>query len=176
MGRAALGRWYLAKNDGQRFVDSLWGTWNPLAAWPEVPQGDYPGDGLLDVAGRTSSGPWYASENTAEGFVNRLWQSSLAPGDETGTAASDGGLHDHARLPIRWSVSSRGWRVWKAVRWRVICSERPNRPRQGGELATGSSGKRPAPAWLPAEGMPASSAVLARWRACCASEGRTNGL
>ena len=61
------GLWVLNSSDGSTFTQTTFASWSPNVEWTSVVEGDFNGDGLMDVAGRTHIGQWWASINNGDG-------------------------------------------------------------------------------------------------------------
>ena len=63
------GLWLLNTSNGTNFTQSTYAAWaiNDRIDWTSVVEGDFNGDGLMDVAGRTNIGQWWASLNNGNG-------------------------------------------------------------------------------------------------------------
>ena len=99
------GLWLLNTSDGTRFTQSTFAVWNPNAGWTSIVEGDFNGDGLMDVAGRSAIGQWWASLNNGNGtggdgqggtapVLMTYWRPSLGienivAGDFNGDGATD---------------------------------------------------------------------------------------
>lgn len=93
------GLWLLNSSDGTRFEQTTFAVWGVGVEWEAVLQGDFNGDGLMDVAGRTEVGQWWASINQGDGTaavpqLMTYWKPSLGvveyfSGDLNGDGRSD---------------------------------------------------------------------------------------
>ncbi len=65
----SAGYWLLNTSDGSSFTQTTFATWaiNQSFDWTNVVEGDFNGDGLMDIAGRTNLGQWWASLNNGDG-------------------------------------------------------------------------------------------------------------
>lgn len=63
------GYWVLNTSNGTSFTQTTYAAWaiNDRVDWTSVVEGDFNGDGLMDVAGRTTIGQWWASLNNGNG-------------------------------------------------------------------------------------------------------------
>lgn len=101
------GYWLLNSSNGTAFTQTTFSTWaiNEKVNWTSVVEGDFNGDGLMDVAGRTNIGQWWASLNNGDGtggdgqggrapVLMTYWRPSLGiqqvvTGDFNGDGATD---------------------------------------------------------------------------------------
>jgi len=67
MSFTSNGLWLLNSSNGSEFTQSTFGVWSTAVEWDAVLQGDFNGDGLMDVAGRTHIGQWWTSINQGDG-------------------------------------------------------------------------------------------------------------
>jgi cyclophilin family peptidyl-prolyl cis-trans isomerase len=67
MSFTSTGLWLLNKSDGSEFTQSTFAIWSTAIEWDAVLEGDFNGDGLMDVAGRTNIGQWWSSINEGDG-------------------------------------------------------------------------------------------------------------
>ena len=61
------GLWLLNSSNGSEFTQSTFAVWSTAVEWDAVLEGDFNGDGLMDVAGRTDIGQWWTSINQGDG-------------------------------------------------------------------------------------------------------------
>lgn len=96
---ASNGAWLLNTSDGTAFTQTTFGVWSTAVQWDAVLEGDFNGDGLMDVAGRASNGQWWASINQGNGTASAptlmiYWKPSLnitryVSGDFNGDGRTD---------------------------------------------------------------------------------------
>ncbi len=69
MAFTSSGHWLLNSSNGTAFTQTTFATWSISSGieWESVVEGDFNGDGLMDVAGRTNIGQWWASLNNGDG-------------------------------------------------------------------------------------------------------------
>jgi hypothetical protein len=136
IGRNAAGEWHLGVNNGSTLSFAAVGLWSG-GEWREVRQGDFSGDGRLDLIGRTPAGQWWISEQTEYGlFTNRpfgSWNEAEGWRDVlTGDFDGDGRLDLMARTShgiwrlgivsggsLQWSDAI-GWN--EAAQWRDVAA------------------------------------------------------
>ncbi len=76
VGRASQsGQWWVSLSNGSNaFTTSLFGTWDPNAAWVDVLTGDFSGDGRTDIAARdANTGAWWVGLSDGSSFTTSLW-------------------------------------------------------------------------------------------------------
>ncbi len=96
---ASNGLWVLNSSDGSSFTQTTFGVWGVGVEWVAVLEGDFNGDGLMDVAGRTEIGQWWASINQGDGTaaapeLMTYWKSSLGVVDYFSGDLNGDGLTD----------------------------------------------------------------------------------
>ena len=64
---ASNGAWVLNTSNGSQFTQSTFAIWSTAVGWDAVLEGDFNGDGHMDVAGRTDIGQWWTSINQGDG-------------------------------------------------------------------------------------------------------------
>jgi len=75
------GQWFAALSTGTSFTTQLAGAWTTSATWVDVLNGDFNGDGLVDIVGRQlESGQWWVALANGNGTFTTVFWDRWSPG------------------------------------------------------------------------------------------------